>query len=165
MSELFRSTPQEIPTIEEALALPLALEATVEARFIDDMGHMNVSWYVHLFDRATWALFRRVGIDDEYQRRAHAGMFAVEHHIRYLGELREGDPLEVHGRLLAASPRSVRLQLLMTDPARQRLAAAAEVVGVHIDMNTRRSTPFPAPLAERLRAEAGTASSPGATHP
>jgi len=141
-----------VPTLDEALAFPRTLEATVEPRFIDAMGHMNVAWYVHLFDGGTWGFFEQMGIDPEYRRRAHAGMFAVEHHIRYLSELREGEPLAVHAQLAALGPRSLRLRLAMIDTSRHKLSAAAEVVGVHIDLGTRRSAPFPDEIAARLRA-------------
>src|SRR5262249_22376637 len=124
--------PTPVPSLEEARALSLTLEASVEARFIDAMGHMNVAWYVHLFDQATWALSARLGIDEDYRRRTNTGMFAVEEHIRYLGELREGDRLEVRSRVEDGGPRSVRLFHAMLDPARARLSAVVDVVGVHI---------------------------------
>jgi acyl-CoA thioester hydrolase len=146
------------PTLDQALALPRTLEATVEQRFIDLNGHMNVAWYVHLFDRATWVLFERLGIDEPYRTRANAGMFAVEQHLRYLGELREGDPLEVHSRVLEVRPKSLRLMHVMTDPVRQRIAAIAEVVGVHIDYTSRRSIAFsPEQLARMQREVTGGA--------
>ena len=152
MADAVRSESLVVPSLEEALALPRLLDAVVEPRFIDSMGHMNVSWYVHLFDRATWAFFQSVGIDPDYRRRAGAGMFAVEHHIRYLSELREGEPLAVHVRLIALGARSLRLRLAMIDTTRGKLSSAAEVVGVHIDMSVRRPTPFPDDIADRLRA-------------
>jgi acyl-CoA thioester hydrolase len=152
MPETPRSQGLTLPSLDEALALPRVLEAAVEPRFIDSMGHMNVSWYVHLFDRATWAFFATVGIDAAYRERANAGMFAVEQHIRYLSELREGEPLAVHARLIALSAKSLRLRLAMIDTSRRQLSAAAEVVGVHIDMGSRRASPFPDEIAARLRA-------------
>jgi acyl-CoA thioester hydrolase len=144
--------PAPVPSLEEARALTLTLEAAVEPRFIDAMGHMNVSWYVHLFDRATWELFKGLGIDDDYRRRTNTGMFAVEEHVRYLGELREGDRLEVRSRLVDGAAKSVRLLHVMIDPARARLSAVDDVVGVHIDLGTRRSAPFGGEVAERIRA-------------
>jgi acyl-CoA thioester hydrolase len=143
-----------VPTLAEARGWPRTLAAAVEPGFIDAMGHMNVAWYVHLFDRATWACFEAVGIDEAYRGRAHAGMFAVEEHLRYLGELRAGDPLEVYTRVVEARPKTVRLYHAMVDPVRDRLAATADVVGVHIDLGTRRSAPFPADILARLRAAA-----------
>jgi acyl-CoA thioesterase FadM/ketosteroid isomerase-like protein len=156
--------PPVVPSLDEALAKPLALEAVVEPRFIDSIGHMNVASYVHLFDRATWAFFARVGIDDEYRRRANVGMFAVEEHVRYLAELREGEALAVHTWLQDAGGKWLRLGHAMVDRKRQRLSAVAEVVGVHIDFGTRRSKPFPDELAARLRAERAPApaAAPGA---
>jgi acyl-CoA thioesterase FadM len=150
MSDGFRGG-RATPSLEEALALELTLQASVEPRFIDDMGHMNVAWYVHLLDRATWALFDRLGIDEGYRRRANIGMFAVEERLRYLGELREGDPLEVRSQLLAVTARSLRLWHVMVDPVRRRVSATAEVTGVHIDLSTRRSAPFPEELVAGMR--------------
>jgi acyl-CoA thioester hydrolase len=139
-------------TVTEARALPPSLEAAVEPRFIDVMGHMNVSYYVHLFDRATWALFTALGIDEVYRGENQAGMFAVEQHIRYLHELREGDALRIHSALLDVQAKSVHILHAMIDPARDRLAATTEVIGVHIDLRTRRAAAFPEAMVPVLRA-------------
>jgi YbgC/YbaW family acyl-CoA thioester hydrolase len=141
------------PTLAEALAWPRTLTAVVEPRFIDRNGHMNVAWYVHLFDEATVELFRRHGLDEEHRRQANAAMFAVEENIRYLGELREGDSLEVHTRLLDVRPKALRFVHVMTDPRRGRIAATAELVGVYIDQASRRSIAFPTELLPGLQAE------------
>jgi acyl-CoA thioester hydrolase len=141
----------EPPSWEEAAAMDSMLEASVEPRFIDLMGHMNVAFYVHLFDRATWSFFERMGIDEPYRKQTQAGMFAVEQHLRYLGELREGDALRIHTRLLDLGPKALTLLHVMLDPARTRLAAVSEVVGVHIDLATRRAARFPDPIAANLR--------------
>ena len=143
---------EQVPSLEETRALPRMVEARVEPRFIDAMGHMNVAWYVHLFDQATWAFFDVLGIDQEYRRRAQTGMFAVEQHVRYLGELREGDPLEIHSRLLELKPRALILAHVMTDPTRGRVAAVTEVVGVHVDLRTRKAAPFPQELFASMSA-------------
>jgi acyl-CoA thioester hydrolase len=142
---------QEPPTLAQARALEATLEASVEPRFIDLMGHMNVAWYVHLFDRATWALFEAVGIDETYRRQAGAGMFAVEQHVRYQHELREGEALRVTSGVLDVQPKSVHLLHVMVDLARERVAASTEVVGVHIDMTARKAAPLPPAAVEAMR--------------
>jgi acyl-CoA thioester hydrolase len=141
----------EPPSVHEALAMERTLEATVEPRFIDAMGHMNVSFYVQLFDRGTWELFRRLGMDERYVRDTQHGAFAVEQHIRYLGELRAGDAVEIHTRILDAGPRSLTILHVMVDVGRRRVAAMMEVVGVHMDLRTRKSAPLAEPLVAALR--------------
>jgi acyl-CoA thioester hydrolase len=141
---------QTVPSFEEATGWLRTLSATVESSYIDSMGHMNVAKYVHLFDLATWDLFARVGIDREYIRTQERGMFAVEQHLRYLGELRENDPLEVYSQVWEVRERSLDFVSVMVDPTRRRVAAVAEVVGVHIDMRTRRSSALPPSIAAAL---------------
>jgi acyl-CoA thioester hydrolase len=138
------------PSLEEALALPCTWRAAVETRFIDAMGHMNSAWYAYLFDQATWGFFGAAGVDEGYCQRAHSGMFAVEQHLRYLGELREGDAFEIHTGILELRERSVLLAHAMTDPLRARVAAVSELVGLHIDLGTRRASPFPPAIAAVL---------------
>lgn len=129
-------------SLAPAKALELTVEAAVEQRFLDAMGHMNVAWYVHLFDRGIWAFFARHGLDERYLEGAERGMFAVEENLRYLSELREAEPLEVYTGVLEVKPKTLRLLQYMVDREKQKVAAVREVVAAHIDLKTRRSAPF-----------------------
>jgi acyl-CoA thioester hydrolase len=136
--------------LSEARSLERTVSAVVEPRFLDAMGHMNVTWYVHLFDRGIWEFFERHGLDAQYLERAGRGMFALEENLRYLSELREGQPLSVHTGVLEVRPKTLRLLEYMIDEQAQKVAAVREVVAAHIDLSTRRSTPFEPGLAARL---------------
>ena len=138
-------------SLEEARGYPRIFEAEVEPRFIDPMGHMNTMWYVHLFDRASWSFLASMGVDAAYMKATHSGLFAVEENLRYLGELRLGDRVEVHARLLEIHAKSLRFTLFMVDATHERLAATAELVGTHVVMEKRRSRPFPEELLAGFR--------------
>jgi acyl-CoA thioester hydrolase len=139
-------------TVEVARARPLTHAAEVEPRFIDLNGHMNVAWYVHLFDQATWAFFRGLGIDEAYMESAGRTLFAAEEHLRYLAELKLGDRIAIHTQLTGVLPKSLNFTHIMIDVARERVAATADLVGVHVDAGDRRARPFPDGLLERIRA-------------
>ena len=138
--------------LSQARALELTVEAVVEPRFLDAMGHMNVAWYVHLFDRGIWTFFERHGLDPQYLQGAGRGMFALEESLRYLSELREGDPLDVHTGVLEVRPKTLRLAQYMVDREKQKVAAVREVVAAHIDLGSRRSAPFEDGVRQRLAA-------------
>jgi acyl-CoA thioesterase FadM/ketosteroid isomerase-like protein len=148
--------------VAEAQALELTVEATVEPRFLDAMGHMNVAWYVYLFDRGVWEFFERHGLDERYLRGAARGMFALEENLRYLSELREAEPLTVHTGVLELKPKTVRLLQYMVDTKRQKIAAVREVVAAHIDLATRRSTTFTESVMAQLQAAPPAAPAGGA---
>jgi acyl-CoA thioesterase FadM/ketosteroid isomerase-like protein len=136
----------------QARALELTVEAGVEARFLDAMGHMNVAWYVHLFDRGIWTFFARHGLDEPYLHGAQRGMFALEESLRYLSELREAEPLEVYTGVLEVRPKTLRLLQYMVDRQKQKVAAVREVVAAHIDLATRRSAAFSTEVLTGLQA-------------
>ena len=138
--------------LSAARLLELTVEAQVEERFLDGMGHMNVAWYVHLFDRGVWTFFGRHGLDEQSLRETKRGMFALEENLRYLSELREGDALEVYTGVLEVRPKTLRLLQYMLDKKQQKVAAVREVVAAHIDLATRRSAPFSGEVTAKLRA-------------
>ena len=125
----------------------------VESEFLDAMGHMNVKWYAHLFDQGVWTYFARHGLDAAYFRREGRGMFALEQTARYVSELRAGEAVQVHSALAELGDKTLRLEQRMLGGDGLRLAATVEVVAAHIDIGTRRTTPFPADLATRLRTQ------------
>jgi acyl-CoA thioesterase FadM/ketosteroid isomerase-like protein len=138
--------------LSQARALELTVEAQVEPRFLDAMGHMNVAWYVHLFDRGIWSFFARHGLDERYLQGAHRGMFAVEENLRYLSELREGDPLQVYTGVLETRPKTLRLLQYMVDSKQQKVAAVREVVAAHIALENRRAVAFSPEILAALHA-------------
>lgn len=123
--------------------LPATWHAIIPPTYLDEMGHMNVMWYTHLFSEATGGLFDLVGMTREYFEGNHAGSFALEAHVRYLLEVHAGHSVTVYSRLLdRTSKRMHFIHFLIRDDC-DKLSATGEFVGTHIDMSTRRSSPFP----------------------
>jgi acyl-CoA thioester hydrolase len=116
------------------------------------MGHMNVMWYVSKFDEACWQLLAKVGISANRARQERAGMAAVEQRIEYKQELYAGDVVSIRSKMLEVREKSVRMQHTMLNDESNELIAVMEVVGVHLDLMTRKASPIPAQLRDRLAA-------------
>jgi len=116
------------------------------------MGHMNVMWYVGKFDEATWYLLASIGITPSYIRETCSGMVAVQQNITYKSELRAGDVIEIRSHLVSIAERKLVFMHEMRNSERDEIAAICEIVGVHMNRETRRAAPFPAQV--RARAEA-----------
>lgn len=115
----------------------------------DHMGHMNVQFYAAKFDAAIWQLFGALGMTPEWLRDNSRGMAAVSQTTDYSAELLAGDLVEVHSRVLEITERSIRFQHQMINSATGVTAATTELVGVHIDLQDRTSTPFPDLVGQR----------------
>ena len=130
--------------------LPITFEATIPEEYLDDMGHMNVMWYTHLFDKGVYGAFELMGLNLEYMRAHNSGGFALEAHIRYLREVRVGNKVTIFSRFIARTQRRFHLMNFMYNDSNQDVAATFEVVGAHIDMSIRRMASFPDPIATKL---------------
>lgn len=118
-------------------------DGQVQPEWIDINGHMNVAYYVLAFDRAVDDLFARVGITDDYIRDAGGTTFAVEAHVTYVRELTEGQPYRIESRVLAYDEKRVHQFQRMLHAEEGWLAATAEWMNLHIDLGTRRVSPWP----------------------
>ena len=115
----------------------------------DQMGHMNVMWYVGKFDEATWQMFARMGLDARYMDEHNSGMAAVRQEITYRRELHAGALVSVHTAVLEIRERVIRFYHEMSDDSSGEIAAATIITGVHMDTLTRKASPFPPPILER----------------
>ncbi len=136
-----------LPQIAE---LPKTYSATVPSEFLDELGHMNVMWYTHLFGQGIRGLLSRVGLDQAYTDRCHAGTFALEKHIRYLAEVRVGQQVSVFTRMLERYDSRFHLMQYMVNDTVGRLAATMETVSTHVDLRERRSAAMPREIATQF---------------
>ncbi len=120
-------------------------------RDLDQMGHVNVVAYMAHFDQATWSFFADVGITPEWIRTAGYALSAVRYDIQFKKELLAGDVVTVRTRFTRIGTSSLSYIHEMSNGATGELAATAEVTGVLIDRDKRRSVPFPPDLADRVR--------------
>lgn len=145
------STP--LPTYEQILELPAQVTREVPPEYIDQNGHMNIGRYLDLGGEAMWLRCEQdLGMGTDYILERGMSTFTAEHHLRYLSELREGDQVSVHTLLIAASAKITHCMSLIVDRTHERLACIMEIILVHMDMTTRRPTPFPGDVAELVAA-------------
>lgn len=137
-------------TIEQLGALPLMHRATITEEYLDEMGHMNVRWYIALYDAAAWQLFASFGMDRAYFAEAKAGAFALKQFVQYLAEVRLGETVAIRSRVLGRSARRVHVLHVMYNETTGALASTMEVLAAHADLTKRRTSPFPPQLAAAI---------------
>jgi acyl-CoA thioester hydrolase len=127
---------------------------TVRPAWIDYNGHMNVAYYVLVFDHATDALLETAGLGPSYAARGEGSVFAVETHVTYDREVGEDAPLDVSTQVLGADDKRLHLFHTMHDARDGTVSATNEVLLLHVDMRARRVARFPEPVRAALAAVA-----------
>lgn len=137
-------------------AAPLRLHhEIVRPEWVDYNGHMNVAYYVLVFDHATDAVLDYVDLGADYRAASGCSVFVAEAHVTYEREVRASDSLRINSRLTGVGGKKFILFHEMYrdgdgDGDGER-AATNEVLCVHVDMARRRSAPLPSAALEQLK--------------
>lgn len=140
-------------TFEQLQALPLYHRETIPTDYLDSMGHMNVRWYMALFDEATWHFFNAIGMTRDYFINSHAGGFALKNFINYWREVRAGQTVALRTRLIGRTDKRFHFMHFMLDETAGQVASSLESLGTHADLKLRRSAPLPGFIANAFDAQ------------
>lgn len=142
------------PTYEQLVDLPAYVEQPVPIAFEDANGHLNVRHYTGIASEGLDESLVGVGVPQMWPALGHA-VFSAEHHLTYLAEVRTGDRISARVRLLGRSERAAHALVYLLDETHRRLSFVMEEIFLHIDMETRRTAPWPQDVADRMDAKIG----------
>lgn len=129
---------------------PTVHRGTVLPEWIDYNGHLNLAYYMVAFDRGTDAFWDAFGLDDPYRARTGSSTYALESHVTYHREMREGDPFRISSLLLDFDAKRIHQFHRMYHGAEHYLAATNELLFINVDLRQSRSAPFAPDMQETL---------------
>ncbi|MBX6373821.1 MAG: thioesterase family protein [Acetobacteraceae bacterium] len=127
--------------------------ARVRPEWVDHYGHMNLAYYLVVFDMATDVLWPRLGLGPGFRERG-LGTFAAESWQAYIREVRLGAPLTCESEVLAFDSKRLLLRHLMRHAEEGWEVAENEVLYLCVDLGARRVVPWPEDVLVRFAAAA-----------
>ena len=118
--------------------------------WIDYNGHMNVSYYVLVFDHATDQFIDHMGLTAEFRAAGKVSAFTAEMHVNYIQEVKKGDEVFVTTQLLDYDAKRFHYFHRMYHAEQGYLAATSELLCLYVDMTARRVTQMPPLIMDRL---------------
>jgi acyl-CoA thioester hydrolase len=135
----------------DPIPAPLCLyRDVVREEWIDYNGHMNMGYYLVVFDLATDEFLDYLGLDTAHREEHQVTTFSLEAHTCYLREVHGGDPLRFKTRLLDFDEKRIHYLHEMYHDAEGFLAATNELMSLHVSLATRRAAPMAPAILERL---------------
>ena len=127
--------------------------------WVDYNGHMNVAYFVLIFDHGTDVFYPLIGLGLPYRERTGKSTFAVESHITYSREATVGDEVMVTTQLLGYDAKRIHYFHVMSHAEKGYQMATLEQLALHVDLSARKVEPMPEDsqklLAEMAEAHAG----------
>lgn len=143
----------EAVTVEQISQLqPVCLRRTIPAEYLDLNNHMNMRWFVALFDDAGDTLHDHLGLTREFRRASGTGTMDLEHHTWFLNEVMAGSQVCIYARMVARSAKMIHYLMFMVNESTGKVAAHFECVNALVDLKARKTTPYAAEITARIDA-------------
>ena len=112
----------------------------VIAAWTDYNGHMNLAFYIHLFDQGWDVLLDKFQMGGNSAKIERRSTFAVESHTKYIKEVKQGDEVDINLLFLDRDKKRMIYQLEIFSKTGNYRAATTEVCSLYVNLETRRVT-------------------------
>ena len=115
----------------------------IKKEWTDYNGHMNVAYYVLIFDlNAAELLMNKFNMGEKSAKETNKSTMVVESHITYNQELLEGDEVDLNLIYFNHDKKRLQYKMEMTHKEKKYLASTIEILALYVDLNKRKVSEF-----------------------
>lgn len=144
------ATPRSLPTADQIAQLGHGLARIVPPEWEDENGHVNICHHYAFHMETSIAFFARLGMSEAYLTERGQSTFTVEQNIRFHDEVLVGHEIAGYVRLLDLNAKLVHGVSVILNLSTGTVANTSEFIEGHVDLATRRTTPWSEELAGPL---------------
>ena len=108
----------------------------------DYNGHLNVAFYVHVFDIAADIMLDNFNMGGMSAKKDKKTTFVAEMYTIYNQEVRLGEEVETRVTYIDHDKKRIHYRLSMYHKEKKYLAATNEILSLYVDLNKRKVTEF-----------------------
>ena len=108
----------------------------------DYNGHLNVAFYVHIFDIAADVMLDNFKMGGKSAKKDKKTTFVAEMYTAYKQEVRLGEEVETHLTYVDHDKKRIHYRLSMFHKEKKYLAATNEVLSLYVDLEKRKVIEF-----------------------
>jgi len=108
----------------------------------DYNNHMNLSYYILVFDKAAEKILSKFNMGEEAAIKTKRSTMVVETHTTYNNEVKEDDNVDVYLSYCDHDKKRLHYKLEMYEKTKNILSAATEVLALYINLELRKVAEF-----------------------
>lgn len=129
---------------------PVIYQTKIQQAWLDYNNHMNVAYYVLIFDKAGEALVSDIGLSEAVTKATDISWMVLENHVTYNNEVVLDQTVEVRAQLLDHDAKRIHLYFEMygqNEDGTEYLASTLEQMVMCVDLAARKGCEFPEDVA------------------
>ena len=108
----------------------------------DYNNHMNLSFYILVFDKAAEKILSKFNMGEEAAIKTKRSTMVVETHTTYNNEVKENDNVDVYLSYCDHDKKRLHYKLEMYEKSKNVLSATTEVLALYINLELRKVAEF-----------------------
>ena len=108
----------------------------------DYNGHMNLSYYILVFDKAAEKILSKFNMGEEAAIKTKRSTMVVETHTTYNNEVKEDDDVDVYLSYCDHDKKRLHFKMEMIEKSSKKLSATLEMLSLYIDLKKRKVAEF-----------------------
>ena len=108
----------------------------------DYNNHMNLSYYILVFDKAAEKILSKFNMGEEAAIKTKRSTMVVETHTTYNNEVKEDDNVDVYLSYCDHDKKRLHYKLEMYEKSKNVLSATTEVLALYINLDLRKVAEF-----------------------
>ena len=108
----------------------------------DYNNHMNLSFYILVFDKAAEKILSQFKMGEEAAKKTKRSTMVVETHTTYNNEVKQDEEVEINLTFFDHDKKRLHFKLEMIEINSRKLSATLESLSLYIDLDKRKVTEF-----------------------
>ena len=114
----------------------------IKKEWTDYNKHMNVAYYVLVFDNSWEIMLQKFKMGENSAKNTQMSTMAVESHITYSNEVKEGDEVEIVLTYFDHDKKRLHYKMEMIEKSSKKLSATIEFLSLYVDLSKRKVSEF-----------------------
>ena len=114
----------------------------IKKEWTDYNNHMNVAYYVLVFDESWELMLQKFKMGENSAKTTQMSTKAVESHITYDNEVKEGDEVEIILTYFDHDKKRLHYKMEMIEKSTKKLSATIEFLSLYVDLSKRKVSEF-----------------------
>ena len=110
--------------------------------WVDYNGHMNMAYYVLIFDQAWEVALEKFKMGESAAKSQQRSTMVVETNTKYINEVKENEEVDINLIYFDHDKKRLHLKMEMNEKKTNKLSASMEWISLYIDLGKRKVTEF-----------------------
>ena len=114
----------------------------VKKEWVDYNNHMNMAYYVLIFDQALEVALEKFKMGESSAKDLNRSTMVVETNTKYLSEVKQGDEIDINMTYFDHDKKRLHIKMEMIEKSKKKISATIEWISLYIDLSQRKVTEF-----------------------